>query len=82
MRAFETLTVRGQLGPLRSLAETALAAYEIRPVRFVPLAHMENTTLRVEIAAGDRYLLRIHRATGTPFHPPRSAAEMRSEIRK
>jgi Ser/Thr protein kinase RdoA (MazF antagonist) len=45
----------------------------------VPLAHLENTTFRVETAGGERYVLRIHRTNGSPFHPPRSAAEVRSE---
>ena len=79
MRPFDTLGVRGQLGRLRRLAETALAAYRVEPARLVPLAHLENTTFRVETAGGDRYVLRIHRATGNPIHPPRSAAEVQSE---
>jgi Ser/Thr protein kinase RdoA (MazF antagonist) len=79
MRAFETLTLRGQLGRLRRLAVEALATYEFRPARLVALGHEENTTFRVETPEGERYMLRIQRTTGSPFHPPRSADEVRSE---
>jgi Ser/Thr protein kinase RdoA (MazF antagonist) len=79
MRPFEDLSYRGQIGRLRLLAETALASYGIRPVKLVPLAHMENTTFRVDTISGDQYVLRIHRTTGSPVHPPRSLAEVRSE---
>jgi Ser/Thr protein kinase RdoA (MazF antagonist) len=80
MRPFDQLSARGQLGRLRGLAEEALALYGIRPVRLVPLAHLENTTFRVEALDGRRYLLRIHRVTGTPFHPPRRVADVGSEV--
>jgi Ser/Thr protein kinase RdoA (MazF antagonist) len=79
MMAFGDLSIRGQLGRLRHLAEAALVAYGLRPERLVTLAHLENTTFRVEMSSGDRYVLRIHRASGSPVHPPRSAAEVRSE---
>jgi Ser/Thr protein kinase RdoA (MazF antagonist) len=80
MRAFEDLSMRGQLGRLRQLAEAALASYEVRPVRLVLLAHVENTTFRVEAADGERFVLRIHRTTGSPAHPPRNVEEVRSEM--
>jgi Ser/Thr protein kinase RdoA (MazF antagonist) len=80
MRPFEALSYRGQIGRLRLLAETALASYRIRPAKLVPLAHMENTTFRVDTPSGDRYVLRIHRTTGSPVHPPRSLTEVSSEI--
>lgn len=80
MQAFETLSLGGQLGRLRRLAAASLATYDIRPARLVPLAHEENTTFRVETPTGDRYVLRIHRTAGSPFHPPRSADEVRSEM--
>lgn len=80
MRPFETLGTRGQLGRLRRLAETALRDYGIRPARLVPLAHMENTTFRVDGTTGERYVLRIHRTAGSPFHPVRGVAEVRSEM--
>lgn len=70
MQAFETLSLGGQLGRLRRLAAASLATYDIRPARLVPLAHEENTTFRVETPTGDRYVLRIHRTAGSPFHPP------------
>jgi Ser/Thr protein kinase RdoA (MazF antagonist) len=80
MTAFETMSYRGQLGRLRRLAAVALDAYAIQSARLVPLAHEENTTFRVETSGGDRYVLRIHRVTGSPIHPPRSIAEVRSEM--
>jgi Ser/Thr protein kinase RdoA (MazF antagonist) len=49
------------------------------PSRFVPLAHEENTTFLVIDGRGDRYVLRIHRVSGSPFHPPRTVDEVRSE---
>jgi Ser/Thr protein kinase RdoA (MazF antagonist) len=79
MQPFERLTMRGQLGRLRRLGEEALQAYELTPSRLVPLAHEENTTFLVIVDRGDRYVLRIHRVSGTPFHPPRTIAEVRSE---
>jgi Ser/Thr protein kinase RdoA (MazF antagonist) len=79
MQAFETLTSRGQLCRLRRLAEEALSTYGVQPARMKPLAHMENTTFRVETSGGERFVLRIHRVSGSPFHPPRSTAEVRSE---
>jgi Ser/Thr protein kinase RdoA (MazF antagonist) len=62
------------------LAQAALADYEVRPVRLTLLAHAENSTFRVEARDGERYVLRVHRVTGTPWHPPRDAAEVRSEM--
>jgi Ser/Thr protein kinase RdoA (MazF antagonist) len=79
MQTFETLSFRGQLGRLRGLAEDALAEYGIHRARLVPLAHSENTTFRVDTSSAERYVLRIHRTTGSPFHPPRSMAEVWSE---
>ncbi len=79
MQTFETLSFRGQLGRLRRLAEDALAEYRIQHARLVPLAHSENTTFRVDTPSAERYVLRIHRTTGSPFHPPRSMAEVWSE---
>jgi Ser/Thr protein kinase RdoA (MazF antagonist) len=61
------------------MAEDVLATYGVEPTRLVPLTHVENTTFRVETPGVERYVLRIHRATGSPFHPPRSVAEVRSE---
>jgi Ser/Thr protein kinase RdoA (MazF antagonist) len=78
-RPFESLSHRGQLGRLRRLAEGALSAYNLTGAELVPLAHAENTTFLVRTSA-ERYVLRIHRATGTPIHPPRSEAEVHSEL--
>ena len=53
---------RVQIGRLRGLAEAALAAYDLPPVRLTLLAHLFNTTWQVDAATGERYVLRIHRA--------------------
>jgi Ser/Thr protein kinase RdoA (MazF antagonist) len=79
MRTFEQLGVRGQLGRLRRLAESALAAYGVEPMSLTPLTHLENTTFRIEARDGNRYVLRLHRTIGSAFHPTRSVAEVRSE---
>ena len=79
MMAFRDLSMRGQLGRLRRLAEEALVTYGLTPERLVPLAHLENTTFRVDVPGGDRYVLRIHRTGGSPVHPPRSVEDVRSE---
>jgi Ser/Thr protein kinase RdoA (MazF antagonist) len=80
VQAYDTLGFRGQVGRQRRLAGAALARYGIAATRVVLLAHMENTTFRVEADDGARYLLRIHRTTGSPFQPPRRAVEVRSEL--
>ena len=80
MRDFETLSYRGQVGRLRSLAASALTEYPVRPRQLVALTHAENATFRVDEPGGDRFVLRIHRATGSPFHPPRTPAEISSEM--
>src|SRR5688572_24120696 len=79
MAAFGDLSSRGQLGRLRRLAKAALVTYGITPVRLVALAHLENTTFRVDVPSGDRYVLRLHRTSGSPVHPPRRVEEVRSE---
>lgn len=80
VKTFDDLGIRSQLGRLRRVAEKALEGYGVQPEQLVPLAHMENTTFRVETSDGERYALRIHRVTGSPFHTPRSFAEVRSEM--
>ncbi|HUS16521.1 MAG TPA: phosphotransferase [Chloroflexia bacterium] len=50
---------------MRQLAEDALAAYELRPARLTLIAHLYNTTFRVDADGGQRYMLRIHRS-GSP----------------
>ncbi len=47
------------------MALVALAAYDLPPARLTLLAHLFNTTFRVDTATGQRYMLRINRA-GTP----------------
>jgi Ser/Thr protein kinase RdoA (MazF antagonist) len=62
------------------LAEAVQERYGIAATRLVLLAHMENTTFRAEAGDGAWYLLRIHRTTGSAFQPPRTLAEVRSEL--
>jgi Ser/Thr protein kinase RdoA (MazF antagonist) len=63
-KSFETLTHAGQLRRLRRLALAALAAYDIPEPRLTALMHGDNTTFRVDLATGERYVLRIHRSAG------------------
>ena len=79
MTAVGNLSIRGQLGRLRYLAEAALVPYGLTPARLVALSHLENTTFRVDVPGGDRYVLRIHRASGSPVHPARSVEDVKSE---
>src|SRR3954451_2148203 len=64
MHLFQTLTNAGQLRRLRRLAIAALAAYDIAEPRLTALMHGDNTTFRVDLAGGERYVLRIHRSSG------------------
>ena len=61
----EQLHRRTQIGRMRQLAEVALAAYDLPQARLTLLAHLFNTTFRVDTITRQRYVLRIHRA-GTP----------------
>jgi Ser/Thr protein kinase RdoA (MazF antagonist) len=63
--SFEHLGRRAQIARLRQLARTALADYDLGTARLTLLAHLFNTTFRVDTGAGQRYVLRIHRS-GTP----------------
>jgi Ser/Thr protein kinase RdoA (MazF antagonist) len=63
--SFGHLSRRSQIRRLRQLADAALAAYDLGTVRLTLLAHLFNTTFRVDTDAGQSYVLRIHRA-GTP----------------
>jgi Ser/Thr protein kinase RdoA (MazF antagonist) len=60
MKSYESLTRAGQLRRLRSLAVKALAAYELYEFQLTPLQHEGNTTFRVDMPSGERYVLRIH----------------------
>jgi Ser/Thr protein kinase RdoA (MazF antagonist) len=73
MKPFETLTNAGQLKRLRQLAANTLSAYDVSDPRLTPLLHEDNTTFRVELAKGERYVLRIHR-------PLRTVEAVRSEM--
>ncbi|MDQ3929550.1 MAG: phosphotransferase [Chloroflexota bacterium] len=63
--SFEHLSRRVQIPRLRKLASVALSAYDLGMVRLTLLAHLFNTTFRVDTGTGERYVLRIHRA-GAP----------------
>jgi Ser/Thr protein kinase RdoA (MazF antagonist) len=65
---------------LHGLATDALSAYPVEPSALELLGSSENITFRVDTATGDRFVLRLHRATGSPLHPVRSVAEVRSEM--
>lgn len=74
MKPFENLTSAGQLRRLRDLAATALIAYDIDEHDLTPLQHEGNTTFRIDLKNGERYVLRIH-------HPGlRTAETVRSEL--
>jgi Ser/Thr protein kinase RdoA (MazF antagonist) len=59
-RPFASLTRRGQLGRLRRLGRSALAAYGLANARLTLLRFDYNTTFRVD-ARGGPYVLRISR---------------------
>jgi len=80
MRPFEALSHRGQVSRLRRLVAEALAAYDVRPVRMAPLRRGDNVAFRLDTAEGQRYVLRIHRVGGNPWHPRRNAAHVESEL--
>ncbi|HEX8228174.1 MAG TPA: phosphotransferase [Chloroflexia bacterium] len=63
--SFEHLSRPAQIARLRQLVHRALAAYDLGTVRLTLLAHLFNTTFRVDTEVGQRYVLRIHRS-GTP----------------
>lgn len=74
MKPYEELTHRGQVRRLRSLAENALSEYPFTVSEFSLLLHLENTTFRVDMSHGHKYVLRIAR----PNH--RSLDQIRSEV--
>ena len=61
----EGLSRREQITRLRGLARAALAEYDLPTPHLNLLAHLFNTTFRVDTAGGCRYVLHIHRS-GTP----------------
>lgn len=73
MKSFYTLTHRGQVGRLKTLAAEALKQYPITPINVSPLVHLFNTTFRIDTDNG-RYVMRINRPHD------RSQAEIRSEM--
>src|SRR5689334_9955374 len=77
---FQNLTYRGQVARLKRLAERALCDYGIEGARLTLLAHLENTTFRVDTDDGLAYVIRIHRPRGGVGHPARGEADVRSEM--
>jgi Ser/Thr protein kinase RdoA (MazF antagonist) len=69
-RDFAALTRRGQVARLRSLGQTALAAYGLHEASLALLRHEHNTTFRVA-ARGGPYVLRISRPG---VHTPQTIA--------
>jgi Ser/Thr protein kinase RdoA (MazF antagonist) len=63
--SFEGLSRRVQIGRLRRLASTALAAYDLGETHLTLLAHSYNTTFRIDTPEGQRYMLKVHRG-GAP----------------
>jgi Ser/Thr protein kinase RdoA (MazF antagonist) len=74
MKSFETLAKRGQVGRLKNLAHTALTNFAVQPSRLQLLRHGDNTTFRLDVTGGERYVLRIHRSG------QRTPTEIRSEM--
>ena len=62
MSRFEDLPRRAQIRRMRRLAQTALTAFDFEQVKITPLEHFLNTTFRIDIPSGQRYVLRISRA--------------------
>lgn len=75
MKPYHSLTHRGQIQRLKTLASAALSHYPLTPTHITPLVHGFNTTFRVETSTG-RYVLRIGRPPGFGF---RTIAEATSE---
>jgi Ser/Thr protein kinase RdoA (MazF antagonist) len=59
-QAFHSLSHGGQVRRLASLSRAALRAYPVRGARLRLLAHFWNTTFRVTVPDGGRYVLRVH----------------------
>lgn len=64
-RELALLPRRAQIRLMRRLAQAAVAEYDLPPVRLALMAHLFNTTFRVDTNTGERYVLHIHRS-GTP----------------
>src|SRR5437868_11251635 len=60
---FSSLSYGAQVRRMADLARVALAAYPLAGLRVRLQAHRYNTTFRVVAPGGDRYLLRIPRAS-------------------
>ena len=69
---FEQLSNQGQQRRLRALAFKALSQYDLPSHSLSALLHRENTTFRVDLAAGERMVLRISK-------PGAALAAVRSE---
>ena len=61
MQSLEILTFAGQLRRLRQLAIKALTAYDIYEPHLTMLQHEGNTTFRIDLTDGERYVLRVRK---------------------
>lgn len=61
MKAFDSLSARGQVQRLGRLARRALDSYALAAAQLRPLKHEHNTTFRVTTVDGQQFMLRIHR---------------------
>lgn len=81
-REMALLPRRAQIRLMRRLAEAAVAEYDLPPVRLTLMAHLFNTTFRVDTSTGESYVLHIHRS-GTPtVETVRSELEWLAAIRR
>ena len=65
---------------VRALVGAALSAFGVSPVKVRVLTRDENLVFRVDALDGAQLVLRIHRVSGSPLHPPRREVEVRSEL--
>lgn len=80
MDAVETPRARRKVDRLPRLAAEALAEYDLGTARLVPLRRSDNAMFGVTTAGGQRYVLRLHRQSGNPWHPVRGASEVAAEM--
>jgi Ser/Thr protein kinase RdoA (MazF antagonist) len=81
-RLFDDLARAGQTRRLARLAAAAIAAYDVEPVRMVPMRRGFNTTFRIDSAAGDRLVLRVQRGGGPDPEMVRSEMAWLAALRR
>jgi Ser/Thr protein kinase RdoA (MazF antagonist) len=82
MKAFQSLSHRGQVRRLKEMARVALADYDLSVARVKPLFHVENTTFRVWAADGSRYVMRITRPGKQTVEGVRSEMQWLAALRR